>query len=99
MFETEISPNAPTDGVQEDGLRPLDWQELVARFAAVRDLRRVLNRAPSGGSFANPAAASIASGNQGKRDVNPNGSTDIKCDAANRASDETQTYDGEQKLP
>jgi hypothetical protein len=50
-------------------LRALDWNEIVARFAATRDLRAVLARPTlRGGGFVPQAAAGIAG--EGERSVN-----------------------------
>ncbi|MGX7951293.1 hypothetical protein ACWPM1_01895 [Tsuneonella sp. HG249] len=55
MFEAAIMPAVAPTGHE---LRPLDWGELVARFAAARDLRDLVAR-PAGeaGSFVSGAAA------------------------------------------
>jgi len=54
MFEAAILPAVVPTG---DALRPLDWGELVARFAAARDVRGMLARSAQGaGSFASGAA-------------------------------------------
>lgn len=50
MFEAAILPATAATG---EDLRPLDWRELVVRFAATRDLRALVMRtAGHGGSFA-----------------------------------------------
>jgi hypothetical protein len=66
MFEAAIMPAVVG---KRDALRPLDWGELVARFAAARDLRSLLAR-PSAfpGSFASGAGSLRAS--QGERPIN-----------------------------
>ena len=54
MFEAAIMPAVVANG---DALRPLDWGELVARFAAARDLRDLASRSGNGmGSFFSGAA-------------------------------------------
>lgn len=68
MFETLIVPaSAPSEG----SLRPLDWNELVARFSAVHEMRALSGRTGgSGGSFADRAAACLHSHHNGERPVN-----------------------------
>lgn len=70
MFETVIalpSGKAPADGA----LRALDWQELVARLSATRELRELFARpVVQGGSFASRAAAGIPRHDEGERGVN-----------------------------
>jgi hypothetical protein len=54
MFEAAIMPAVVSSG---DALRPLDWGELVGRFAAARDLRSLMARpAGTAGSFVSGAA-------------------------------------------
>ena len=60
MFEAANTFRMPEPGA-EGALRTLDWAEIVARLAAVRDLRAVLSRpALAGGGFVPQAAAGIA---------------------------------------
>ena len=55
MFEAAIKPAVVSTG---EVLRSLDWGELVARFAAARDLRGLLWRPAEGaGSFISAAAS------------------------------------------
>ena len=57
MFEAAIRPASAASG---DELRPIDWRELVARFAAARDLRVLVMRpAGHGGSFAAQAESGL----------------------------------------
>ena len=66
MFEAAIMPAVVSAG---DALRPLDWGELVARFAAARDLRSLVARsAGNAGSFVSGAAMLRVS--QGERPIN-----------------------------
>jgi hypothetical protein len=66
MFEAAIMPAVVSTGAV---LRPLDWGELVARFAAARDVRALLSRPAGGaGSFTSAAASMHAPG--GERPVN-----------------------------
>jgi hypothetical protein len=68
MFEAAFPPRSPEQG-PDDALRALDWSEIVARFAAARDLRAVLARPiVAGGGFVPEAVAGIAG--QGERSVN-----------------------------
>ena len=68
MFEAANSFRVPEPGA-EGALRALDWAEIVARLAAVRDLRAVLARPMlAGGGFVPQAAAGIASASE--RSVN-----------------------------
>ncbi len=61
MFEAANAFRLPEPGA-EGALRALDWPEIVARLAAVRDLRAVLARPVLvGGGFVPQAAAGIAS--------------------------------------
>lgn len=69
MFEARCISAGPGGGIDGAALRVPAWEELVARLAAVRDLRRSLadaNRA-RGGSFTrfaqpHPEAVNAASG-------------------------------------
>ncbi len=57
MFEAAILPATVDSGAV---LRPLDWGELVARFAAARDLRALVARPRgTGNSFAARAMAGL----------------------------------------
>lgn len=68
MFEAAIMPAVARQG---DALRPLDWGELVARFAAARDLRSLVARsAGNAGSFV--AGAGMLRAADGQRPVNHN---------------------------
>jgi len=60
MFEAANTFRMPEPGA-EGALRALDWAEIVARLAAVRDLRAVLSRPVlAGGGFVPQVAAGIA---------------------------------------
>ena len=66
MFEAAIMPAVVADG---DALRSLDWGELVARFAAARDLRDLVARPANGaGSFV--SGAFYLRESEGKRPIN-----------------------------
>ena len=68
MFVAAITP-AVAD--QEQILRPLDWAELSARFAAARDLRALVNRpVHPGASFAGRADAGLSRGERDEPHVN-----------------------------
>ncbi len=57
MFEATITPAVVGHG---HATRPIDWCELVARFAAARDLRALdLRPVRTGGSFAGRAEAGL----------------------------------------
>jgi hypothetical protein len=64
MFEAAILPAVVS---KEGTLRPLDWGELVGRFAAARDLRGILRPSAEGaGSFISAAASMhVANGERG----------------------------------
>lgn len=95
MFESEVSPDAPQSESMEGGLRPLEWAELVARFSAAHDLRRVLRPQPKGGSFTQGPARATAASEESKRAVNPDASTDIKARPSFSISHEENAHDGE----
>ena len=70
MFEAAFPPRAP-EPVGDGALRALDWSEIVARLAATRDLRAVLERPiVRGGGFAPQTAAGIAGDAADERSVN-----------------------------
>lgn len=80
MFEarTLAGPHAnhvPADPDWAEGLRPIAWAELTAKFTAARDLRRValgVNRGTVS-SFDQDAARQLHTLGHGKPDVNPDG--------------------------
>ena len=70
MFERLIT-NPGEDAATDGALRTLDWQELVGRLAAARDMRALFM--PSlvhGGSFTSGAAESMARDCESQRGVN-----------------------------
>jgi hypothetical protein len=70
MFEPAFSSPAAADAPQ-GSLRRLDWDEIVARLAATRDLRALLARpVVQGGGFVPQTAAGIAGTIAGERGVN-----------------------------
>lgn len=70
MFESAApfhSPEPPAGGV----LRELDWNEIVARLGAARDLRALFTRPmPQGGGFMPQTAAGISEREAGEPGVN-----------------------------
>ena len=70
MFEAALSLRVPE--TKPDGaLRALDWGEIVARLAAMRDMRAVLARpVVQGGGFVPRAASGIAAHAANERGVN-----------------------------
>ncbi|MFA9199723.1 MAG: hypothetical protein ACEQR8_00850 [Cypionkella sp.] len=66
MFEAAILPAVAGPG---ESLRPLDWRELVARFAAVRDLRG-LGARPAAGAASFAAGAAQLRAASGERGIN-----------------------------
>ena len=84
MFEAAIAFRMPEPGA-EGALRALDWAEIVARLAAVRDLRAVFARpVVAGGGFVPQAAAGIA--RAGERGVNLGSLAGSKWADANTAA-------------
>ena len=76
MYETTLTPAALDRAADGDALRVPAWPEIVARLAAVRDLRAALGkvRSEAGGSFARfVAAADNEEVNDTPQSVNPNG--------------------------
>ena len=68
MFEASIMPAVANEG---GVLRPLDWGELSARFAAARDLRALVTlRSPSGGSFAERVDSVFHCASEGEPRIN-----------------------------
>ena len=64
MFERAI-PVPDATSAPAGALRAMDWAEIVARLAAIRDLRAVLARPVlAGGGFVPQAAAGIASASE-----------------------------------
>lgn len=79
MFEGRKLPDrgsgpVPRGQDAERHLRALSWPELVARFAAAADLRRMLSEVSheNGGSFAEHAGRTLTGAEQYKPSVNPN---------------------------
>ncbi|MDD3799156.1 MAG: hypothetical protein PHE36_08270 [Novosphingobium sp.] len=74
-FAGRVACPPPSTGGQTQGLRPLVWPELVARFAAVRDLRHAMtvSHEDGQGSFDRSAALRLHDLGQGKPPVNPDG--------------------------
>lgn len=80
MFENNTitghgAPGSPGAGEEPESLRPLVWGELVARFAAARDLRHAVAATRDGAqcSFDRSAARHLHDLGQGKPAVNPDG--------------------------
>jgi hypothetical protein len=78
MFEGKILPagEAALGAESEfgaDGLRPLRWDELLARLGAAREFRRVMQQAAGGreGSFDHGSARHLATLGEGQRGINP----------------------------
>jgi hypothetical protein len=78
MYETNFVRSDAESGLQDaafdaEGLRSLSWAELVARFGAARDFRRVMGgRLLAGGSSFNLASARhLAGRGEGKPGINP----------------------------
>lgn len=87
MFEEKIIPAGCglSDAGSEfgaDGLRPLGWQELVARLGAARDFRRVMQAESGarGGSFDHASARLLTAFEQGQRGINSFALTNRKID-------------------
>ena len=78
MFEGKILQASPAVSGAEsefgaDGLRPLGWDELVARLGAAREFRRVMREAAGAreGSFDHGSARHLATLGEGQRGINP----------------------------
>jgi len=71
----------PLGGPETEGLHPVVWPELVARFSAARDLRHAVAAALDAGqgSFDRFAARQLHDLGQGKEIVNPDGLGDRKA--------------------
>ncbi|WP_206598585.1 hypothetical protein [Croceicoccus estronivorus] len=78
-----------TEGSAMEGLRPVGWPELIARFSAACDLRHAIaaSREAGRGSFDRSAAHHLHHLGQGKQIVNPDGLGDRKARAANDGGD------------
>lgn len=87
MYESNLRIPAHADAIPGDAPATVAWPELVAKLAARRDLRRMLQsrEADGGASFDAIAAAALAGLGEGKRDVNRNVLVDGKCPSANPA--------------
>jgi len=85
MLESPILPGPQGESAAHGPLRPLQWCDLMARFAAQRDLRLLLSLERAGlagsfGSLAHPLAVREgARGGGGKRGVNPEALAAGKC--------------------
>lgn len=79
MFEGNLlrpEEACPLDDGENEALRPLRWDDLVARLSAVRDLRMAKDPADDGGeaSFDAGSARWIAAHHGGQQAVNPDDS-------------------------
>jgi hypothetical protein len=75
------------EGCETAGLRPLRWDELVARLSAARELHADWPGGDPGGegSFDADSARKIAAHNNGKPSINLEGSANLKSAACNAA--------------
>ena len=102
MFEGKIlQPGHALSGAEgefgADGLRPLAWDELVARFGAAREFRRVIRQAANAreGSFDLGSARHLASLGEGQRGSNPFALTNRKMAQSMDASVSSETKTGD----
>jgi hypothetical protein len=101
MFEGKIlQAGAALSGSESefgaDGLRPLGWDELVARFGAAREFRRVMLEAvrTREGSFDHGSARHLATLGEGQRGINPFALTNRKmAQSKEELVSETKTGD------
>jgi hypothetical protein len=70
MFETAVAlPQTPQDA--PGALRAIEWDEIVARLGAARELRALFARpSPQGGAFVSQAATGIAAAERCEPGVN-----------------------------
>ncbi|KRA81500.1 hypothetical protein [Altererythrobacter sp. Root672] len=77
-----------SDGCEAANLRPLRWDELVARLSAARGLLAEWHAGDQGGegSFDADSARKIAAHHNGKPAINLEGSANLKSAACNAAA-------------
>ncbi|MBT2135205.1 hypothetical protein KK137_12785 [Croceibacterium sp. LX-88] len=77
-----------SEGCEAGNLRPLRWDELVARLSAARDLHAEWLGVDQGGegSFDADSARKIAAHHNGKPTINLEGSANFKSVACNAAT-------------
>ncbi len=102
MFEGKIlQPGHELPGAEydfgADGLRPLHWDELLARFGAARDFRRVMQQAAAAreGSFDLGSARHLATLGEGQRGINPFALTNRKMGQSMEAAVNSETPTGD----
>jgi hypothetical protein len=102
MFEGKIlQPGHALPGAESefgaDGLRVLQWEELVARFGAARELRRVMQQAAGAreGSFDLGSARHLATLGEGQRGINPFALTNRKMGQSMEATVNSETLTGD----
>lgn len=74
MYESHLFKASAAASGRRSALRAIGWHELTARISAARDLRQQLMKDSSmaTASFGDAAAGYFGSGDEYKRDVNPN---------------------------
>lgn len=84
MFEKDILRGHLAETGDGLPLRQIAWSDLVARLAAVRDLRDEMERieSASGGDFGQFSQLRCQANDEGKRPVNHNALSDGKSDGA-----------------
>jgi len=102
MFEGRILPAGYALAESEDpfgseSLRPLAWEEIMARLGAAREFRRLMQAAAAnrGGSFDRASARHLAAFGEGQRGINPFALTNRKMGQSNEdaVSSEMKTGD------
>ena len=99
MFEGNFQDAGFADAVENAALQPLEWQMLVTKLAAARDLRSVYSQRKTarGGNFACFSSGQTENLNKTALGINRNASADRKGLGAivPAAADEAETGDRE----
>ncbi|HSG35794.1 MAG TPA: hypothetical protein VLA37_14780 [Sphingomonadaceae bacterium] len=102
MFEGKILQPGPRPvhagsefGV--DGLRQLGWSELVARFGATREFRKLMREHSAGGkgSFDQSSAAHLAGLGHGQRGINSFALSESKAGQVNESGGDSVSATGD----
>jgi hypothetical protein len=100
MFEGLVSSVSPQQAAEPGTFRAVEWPDLVAKFAAARDLRELFaaDARRSLASFAPDAAQALAGCAQAERDVNPEALSHGKFHGPTEVSAANDARDGDREM-
>lgn len=100
MFERTNLETGFENALETDGLRPLSWAELSARFAATHDLRRVFSArgGQSAGNFASFHSDTATDLNENIRSVNLDALGEHKNNGSNKPDTASDVTTGDREL-